>query len=130
MWVVLCFVLLLGCVWLCDPMNCRPPGSSVHGFSRQEAWSGLPFPTPGDLPDSGIQPVSPALQADFFTAEPPGIPSTFLWKEGILCPLGTTFPPSHSLPAFLSSSCKPRIAKLQLVRTVLVYMNCSFPSLT
>ena len=74
------------------------PGSSVHGFSRQEDWSGLPFPTPGDLPDSGIQLVSPALQADFFTAEPPWIPSTFLWKEGILCPLGTTFPPSHSLP--------------------------------
>ena len=34
------------------------------GFSRQECWSGLPFPSPGDLPDPGIEPVSPALQAD------------------------------------------------------------------
>ena len=40
------------------------------GFPRQECWSGLPFPTPGDPPDSGIEPVSPALAAGFFTAEP------------------------------------------------------------
>ena len=37
------------------------------GFSRQEYWSGLPFPSPGDLPDPGIEPESPALQADYFT---------------------------------------------------------------
>ena len=42
----------------CDPMDCSPPGSSVHGVSRQESWSGLPFPSPGDLPDPGIKPVS------------------------------------------------------------------------
>jgi len=41
-------------------------------FSRQEYWSGLPFPSPGDLPDSGIEPVSPALAGDFFTPAPPG----------------------------------------------------------
>ena len=44
-------------------------------FSRQEYWSGLPFPIPGDLPDSGIKPLSPAsptLAARFFTTEPPG----------------------------------------------------------
>ena len=40
------------------------------GFSRQEYWSGLPFPSPGDLPDPGIEPRSPALQADTFTSEP------------------------------------------------------------
>jgi len=45
-------------------MDCSPPGSSVHGFSRQEYWSGLPFPSPGDLPNSGIKPGSPALHAD------------------------------------------------------------------
>ena len=44
------------------------------GFSRQEYWSGLPFPSPGDLPDSGIEPGSPALQADALTSEPPGKP--------------------------------------------------------
>ena len=42
------------------------------GFSRQECWSGLPFPSPVDLPDPGIEPRSPALQADAF--EPPGKP--------------------------------------------------------
>ena len=42
------------------------------GFSRQEYWSGLPFPSPGDLPDPGIEPGSPALQADALLSEPPG----------------------------------------------------------
>ena len=44
------------------------------GFSRQEYWSGLPFPSPGDLPDPGIEPRSPALQADTLTSESPGKP--------------------------------------------------------
>ena len=44
------------------------------GFSRQEYWSGLPFPSPGDLPDPGIKPWSPAFQADALTSEPPGNP--------------------------------------------------------
>ena len=44
------------------------------GFSRQEYWSGLPFPSPGDLPNPGIEPRSPALQADALTSEPPGKP--------------------------------------------------------
>ena len=44
------------------------------GFSRQDYWSGLPFPSPGDLPDPGIEPRSPALQADALTSEPPGKP--------------------------------------------------------
>ena len=44
------------------------------GFSRQEYWSGLPFPSPGDLPDLGVEPRSPALAGGFFTAEPPGKP--------------------------------------------------------
>ena len=44
------------------------------GFSRQEYWSGVPFPSPGDLPDSGIEPRSLALEADALTSEPPGKP--------------------------------------------------------
>ena len=44
------------------------------GFSRQEYWSGLPFPSPRDLPDPGIESESPALQADALTSEPPGKP--------------------------------------------------------
>ena len=45
------------------------------GFSRQE-WSGLPFPSPGDLPNPGIEPVSPVLQADSLPPESPGKPSS------------------------------------------------------
>ena len=43
-------------------------------FSRQGCWSGLPYPSPGDLPDPGIEPGSPALQADSLLSEPPGKP--------------------------------------------------------
>ena len=46
------------CPTLCDPMDCSPPGSLSRGFPRQEYWSGLPFPTPGDLPHRGIEPNS------------------------------------------------------------------------
>ena len=46
-------------------------------FSRQEYWSGLPFPSPGNIPDPGIKPRSPTLQADALLSEPPGKP-----KEG------------------------------------------------
>ena len=58
------------CLTLCDPMDCSLPGSSVHGILRQESWSGLPFPSPGDLPDPRITPASltsPALTGRFFT---------------------------------------------------------------
>ena len=48
--------------------------SPSMGFSRQEYWSGLPFPSPGDLPHPGIEPGSPALEADPLTSEPPGKP--------------------------------------------------------
>ena len=63
-----------------DPMDCSPPGSSVHGdgFSRQEYWSGLPCPPPGDLPNPGMEPRSPALQVDFFySLSHQGSPYTF-----------------------------------------------------
>ena len=59
------------------------------GFSRQEYWSGLSFPSPGDLPDPGIEPHSPALQADSSLSEPPGkpqcgrgrCPSDAVWED-------------------------------------------------
>ena len=49
-----------------------PPSTEGGGFSKQEYWSGLPFPSPGDLSDPGIEPGSPAFQADALTSEPPG----------------------------------------------------------
>ena len=60
------------CLTLCNPMDYSLPGSSVHGILRQEYWSGLPFPSPGDLPDPEIEPMSSALQADSLLTEPPG----------------------------------------------------------
>ena len=50
------------------------PGSGSMGFSRQEYWSGLPFPSPGDLLNPGIEPGSPALQTDALSFEPLGKP--------------------------------------------------------
>ena len=66
-----CSVSLL-CLTLCDPMDGSLPGSSVQGFPRQEYWSGLPFPSPGDLSDPWIEPGTPALQVDSLPFEPPG----------------------------------------------------------
>ena len=53
----------------------QPPPSM--GFSRQEYWSGLPFPSPGDLSDQRIEPWSPALQEDTLPSEPPGKPLSY-----------------------------------------------------
>ena len=55
------------CLTLCSSMDCNQPGSSVLEFPRWEYWRGLPFPTPGYLPDPGIEPASPALAGGFFT---------------------------------------------------------------
>ena len=55
-------------------MDCIHHASLSIEFSRKEYWSGLPFPPPGDLPDSGIKPGSPALQADSLLSEPLGKP--------------------------------------------------------
>ena len=56
------------CLILCDPMDSKQPGSPVHGFSRQESWSGLLFPPPGNLPEPATEPVSTTLAGKFFTA--------------------------------------------------------------
>ena len=60
------------CPTLCDPVDCSPPGSSVHGILQARILEWVPFPSPGDLPDPGIEPRSPALEADALTSEPPG----------------------------------------------------------
>ena len=59
---------------LCDPMDYTHQAPLSVGFSRQESWSGVPCLSPGDLPQSWIEPGSPALQADTLTSEPPGKP--------------------------------------------------------
>ena len=57
-----------------DPVDCRPPGSSVHRISQARILEYLPFPSPGDLPDPGIEPRSPALQVDSLLTELQGKP--------------------------------------------------------
>ena len=59
---------------LFDPWTVAHQAPLSMEFSRQEYWSGLPFPSPGDLPDPGIEPGSLALQADSLLSEPPGKP--------------------------------------------------------
>ena len=63
------------CPALCDPVVAHQAPLSM-GFSRQEYWSGLLFPSPGDLPNPGIEPRSPALWVDALTSEPPGKSAT------------------------------------------------------
>ena len=70
----MCVLVAQLCLTFCDPMDCSPLGSFVHGISRQEYWSRLPFPSPGDLPSQGIEFRSPALQADSLLSEPLGKP--------------------------------------------------------
>ena len=69
---------VLSNVWLCVTLWTVAHQAPLSiGFSRQEYWSGLPFPTPGRLPDPGIQPlspVSPEMAGSFFMTEPPGKP--------------------------------------------------------
>ena len=72
---VLCLIAQL-CPTFCDPMDCSPPGSSIHGDSPgKNTGVGCHFSPPGDLPNPGIEPGSLALQADSLPAEPPGKPT-------------------------------------------------------
>ena len=64
------------CLTLCDPMDCSPNAPLSMGFSRQEYWCGLPFPSPGDLPDPETECRSLTLQAEPLSSEPPWKPSS------------------------------------------------------
>ena len=79
----MCSVCLVvnSCLTFVTPwtLACQAPLSM--GFLRQEYCSGLPFPSPGDLPDPRIEHVSPALAGRFFTTEPPGKPTEFQFEE-------------------------------------------------
>ena len=62
------------CLALYDPMDCSPPGSSVHEILQASYQGRLPFPSPGDPPDPGLVPGSPVIAGGLFTAEPSGTP--------------------------------------------------------
>ena len=74
-WTCVCTVgclLAQSCPTLCEPMDCSPPGFSVHGILQaKKTGVSLPCPSPGNLPNPGIEPSSPALQADSLLSEPP-----------------------------------------------------------
>ena len=76
-----------------DPVDCSPPGSSVHGILQASMLEWVAFPSPGDLPGPGIELGSPTLQADSLPSEPPGKPSA------PFSPLISSF--VNSLPAWV-----------------------------
>ena len=73
--ICVCVLVTQSCLILCDPVNCVAHQAALSmDFSRKEYWSGLPCPSPGDLPDSRIEPGSPALQVDSLLSKLPGKP--------------------------------------------------------
>ena len=92
---VLCCAQSLSCVQLfATPWTVAHQAPHPWEFSRQGYWSGLPFPTPGDLPNPGIKPRSPMLQVDSLPAEPPGKPKNT--AVGSLSLLQKIFPTQES----------------------------------
>ena len=103
----LCFCCLVAksCPFVCDLMDCSPPGPVSMEFPRKEYWSGLPFPIPGDFPDPGIRPESSASAGRFFTTEPAGkTPSGFRWCFLAQCYLIVELVLQHKLMALLVAS--------------------------
>ena len=88
MWIsiYLCsgFVIKL-CSTLVTPRTVAHQAPLSMGLSRQEYWSGLPFPSPGDLPDPGIKLRSPVLQVDSLLTKLPGKPSTHIYTHAHIC---------------------------------------------
>ena len=74
--VCVCVLVVQSYPTLCDLWTVAHQAPLSMEFSRQEYWTGWPFPSPGDLPDSGVKPRSPALQADSLPSQSPGKP----WK--------------------------------------------------
>ena len=73
LYAVLCYAKSLqSCLTLCDPIDGSPPGSPVPGILQARILVWVPFPSPGNLPNPGIEPGSPTLQADALPSEPPG----------------------------------------------------------
>ena len=96
------------------------------GFSRQECWSGLPFPSPGDLPNPGIKPGSPTLQADALPSAPPGKPMTNL--DSVLKSRDVTLPTKVRLvkamvfPVVMYGCVSCTVTKVSAVELML--LNC------
>ena len=70
------------CLTLCDPMDYSPPGSSVRGISQARILECVAIPSPGNLPEPGMEPSSPALAGGFYTTELRGKPVAYLENKG------------------------------------------------
>ena len=81
-WIAVVVLVTQSCPTLCNPWTVAHQASLSMEFSRQEYWSGLPFPSPEDLPNPGIEPGSPALQADSLVSEPQGRSLGSFWGDG------------------------------------------------
>ena len=98
---------LQSCLTLCDPMDCSLPGSLSMGFSGQEYQSGLPFPSPGNVPNPGIKPSSPTLAGRFFT-------TSATWEahgdQQCVCilPRGPLWAPEHT------AACRRRVQGVRM----------------
>ena len=92
------------------PWTVAYQASPSMGFSRQEYWSGLPFPSPGDLPNPGIEPGSPVLEADALTSEPPGSFARSKFRVPNRVITHSRPPAVGSLPNQLSTPTRPRSA--------------------
>ena len=68
-------------VQFCNTVDCSPPGSYVHGVSQARILEWVGFPSPGHLPNPGIEPMSPELQVDSFSSEPPETQVQYLGRE-------------------------------------------------
>ena len=79
--------LLSGVQLIVNPWTVAYQAPQSAEFSRQEYWSGLPFPSPGDLPNPGIEPGSPTLQADILPSEPPGKQKDYIKSLVLKCDL-------------------------------------------
>ena len=118
----------------CNTVDYSPPGSTVHGFSRQKYWSGMPFP-PEDLPNPGIKPTSPAWTGKLFTTEPPEEPTRFplwidnsfmwyLYQEILFLPLSLyTQVPLSLLANFLFGAGGQGCVLLLSIQGIVLYMS-------
>ena len=119
-------IVTQSCLTLCDPMDCSLHTSLSMEFSRQEDWSGLPFPSPGGLADPGIEPESPASQAESLLSESPGNP-TLRGKVGLMCTTGNKLTPDiwglfdrHCYNSIMYSNLIP-MAVYEVCSSILIY---------
>ena len=131
--------LLQSCPTLCDPMDCSPPASTVHGIFQARILEWVAFPTPGDLPDPGIEPVYlryPAFVSRFLQLALPGKAAICILTH-LSPPSWTSLPPTHPLTHLGQNRAPSCIAPcaIQQVPTSCpfytwrcIYYQCSSPS--